>query len=119
MAVEFDKVKKIRSTYRRNITKLVTKISDLLASGSEECEKGKLRHHQSDLCDKLNEFKAADNVILDNLITIAEQDVVDKEMDKIDEYQEKVLTTLFKIEEVTGKLPTGKTPPLQVSSGRE
>ena len=119
MAVEFDKVKKTRTTYRRNITKLVTKISDLLAAGSEQCDKGKLRYHQNDLCDKLNELKAADKVILDNLIANAEQDVVDKEMDEIDEYKEKVSTTLFKIEEVIGKLPNGESTPIQGGSSSE
>ena len=113
MAVEFDKVKKTRSTYRRNITKSVTKINDLLAAGSEECDKVKLRYHQSDLYDKLNELKAADKVILDNLIENAEQDVVDKEMDEIDDYKEKASTTLFKIEEVIGKLQIGESPPIQ------
>ena len=119
MAVEFDKVKKTRSTYRRNITKLVTKINDLLAAGSEECDKGKLRYHQSDLYDKLNELKAADKVILDNLIENAEQDVVDKEMDEIDDYKEKASTTLFKIEEVIGKLQIGESPPIQRGSSSE
>ena len=64
---------------------MVTRISDLLADWNDRCEKGKLKYYQSDLNDKLSELKAADKIILDNLIDNAEEDVIDKDMDEIDE----------------------------------
>ena len=123
MGVEIDKVKRTRSTYRGNITKLVTKISDLLASGSEECDKGKLRYHQSDLYNKLNKLRAAEKVILDNLIANAEQDVVNKEMDEIDQYKEKTSTIFLRLkkllEDVRSKSHLTPPPSMQMCSGSE
>ena len=116
MAAEIDKVKKTWSTYRRSITKLVTRISDLLADWNERCDKGKLKYYQSDLNDKLSELKAADKIILDNLIDNAEEDVVDKEMDEIDEYKEKASTALFMIEEALGKCSLEESTPIPKSS---
>ena len=62
----------------------------------------------------MSELKAADKIILDNLIDNAE-DVVDKEMDEIDEYKEKASTALFMIEEAMGKCLLEESTPIPKS----
>ena len=113
MATDIEKVKKTRSTYRRSATKLVTKVEDVFKKGVDRADEGKLKHYEAELKERLGELKEADKLILDELMNKDDEEAIDKEVEDIGEYKEKISTTLYSIESALGELTIG--PP----SGQE
>ena len=109
MATDIEKVRKTRSTYRRSATKLVTRVEDALKKGVGRADEGKLKHYEDELKEKLCELKETDKLILDELIGKDNEEAIDKEMDDIGEYKEKISTTIYAIENALGELAIGPT----------
>ena len=109
-----DKVKKKRTTHRRNVTKIVNKVDELLKT--DPVDKRKLKHYQNELIEKRSDLKDLDNEILELLTEHADEQTADKEMDDALEYKEKLSCALISIEEALEKL---KLPNLQRSDSRE
>ena len=97
-----DKAKKKRATHRRNVTKLVGKVDDLIANGVEGIDT-MLKHYMNELKEKRSDLKEFDNKILEILYEKAEDDVIDKEMDEASDYKEKITRALSLIEDALEK----------------
>ena len=112
MATDIEKVKKTRSTYRRSSTKLVTKVEGVLKKGVGKAEEGKLKHYEVELKEKLGELKVTDKLVLDDLMNKDDEEAIDKEVEDIGEYKEKISTTIYSIEnalrELTIDPPSGQ-----------
>ena len=109
---DVDRVRKARATCRRSITKLVSRVEELLKDGIEGVDTGsigKLKYFQTELSAKLSELKEADNIILHDLTEkeVSEEDI-DKELDNGNEYREKIASALYLIEDALDKLEVGK-----------
>ena len=109
-----DKVKKKRTTHRRNVTKIVNKVDELLKT--DPVDKRKLKHYQNELIEKRSDLKDLDNEILELLTEHADEQTADKEMDDALEYKERLSCALISIEEALEKL---KLPNIQRSDSRE
>ena len=116
MATDIEKVKKTRSTYRRSATKLVTKVEDVLKKGVDRADEGKLQHYEAELKERLGELKEADKLILDELMNKDDEEAIDKEVEDIGEYKEKISTTLYSIESALGELTIGPPSGQELSS---
>ena len=104
MATDIEKVKKTRSTYRRSATKLVTKAEDALKKGVGKDDEGKLKHYEEELKEKLGELKEVDKLVLDDLMNKDDEEAMDKEVEDIGEYKEKICTTIYSIENALREL---------------
>ena len=62
-----------------------------------------------ELKEKLCELKETDKQILDELIDKDNEEAIDKEMDDIGEYKEKISTAIYAIENALGELAIGST----------
>jgi len=110
MATDIEKVKKTRSTYRRSSTKLVTKVEDVLKKGVGKAEEGKLKHYEVELKEKLGELKETDKLVLDDLMNKDGEEAIDKEVEDIGEYKEKISTTIYSIENALRESTIGPPP---------
>ena len=119
MASEIEKLKKTRSSYRRSVTKLVGRVNELMKDGLEGLNRRKLKYFQSELTEKQSEMKEADRKVLDDLIENGDDDDVDKEMEDISDYREKVSTALYSIEEAIEELAEEKASSINGSISRE
>ena len=98
-----DKAKQKRATHRRNVTKLLGKVDDLIANGVEEIDTIMLKHYMNETKEKRSDLKEFDNEILEILYEKAEDDVIDKEMDEASDYKEKITRALSLIEDALEK----------------
>ena len=108
-----DRAKKKRATHRRNVTKLVGKVDDLIPNGVEGIDTIMLKHYMNEQKEKRSDLKEFDNEILEILCEKAEDDVIDKEMDEASDYKEKITRALSLIEDALEK----SKPKRQLSAG--
>eukprot|EP00795_Rhopilema_esculentum_P002984 gene2984-1242_t len=73
-----EKDKKKRSLFRRNVTKLVNKVKDIL--DSPDVEDGLVEHLRKELLERQIELKEVDDKILDSLLEIEETE--EQELDR-------------------------------------
>ena len=109
MATDIEKVRKTQSTYRRSATQLVIRMEDALRKGVGRADKEKVKRHEDDLKEKVCEVKETDKLILDELIDKDNEKAIDKEMDDISDYKEKISTTIYAIENALGEIAIGET----------
>jgi len=83
---------------------LVTKAEDALKKGVGKDDEGKLKHYEEELKEKLGELKEVDKLVLDDLMNKDDEEAMDKEVEDIGEYKEKICTTIYSIENALREL---------------
>ncbi|XP_065065262.1 uncharacterized protein LOC135691349 isoform X2 [Rhopilema esculentum] len=93
-----EKDKKKRSLFRRNVTKLVNKVKDIL--DSPDVEDGLVEHLRKELLERQIELKEVDDKILDSLLEIEETDEqeLDRESEEASSYKEKISFAISRID---------------------
>ena len=98
-----EKAKKKRASHRRNVTKLVGKVKDLVSKGAGAIDVVMLKHFQREMEDEQNELKECDNKSLEVLYDEDNDDEVDKKMEEASKYKERILRALLTIEDALEK----------------
>ena len=87
-------------------------MEDALKKGVRKDEEGKLKHYEVELKEKLGELKETDKLVLDDLMNKDGEEAIDKEVEDIGEYKEKISSIIYSIEnalrELTIDLPSGQ-----------
>ena len=98
---EVDLLKKKRSTFRRNTTKLVNKVLDL-RNAEEDNDTVLLKSYSEQLKTQRDELKDLDNKILGYALENEDDDACDKEVEDSSEYSGKITQALVFIKEALG-----------------
>ena len=98
---EVDLLKKKRSTFRRNTTKLVNKVLDL-RNAEEDNDTVLLKSYSEQLKTQRDELKDLDNKILGYALENEDDDACDKEVEDSSEYSGKITQSLVFINDTLG-----------------
>ena len=112
MADELARKKRVRGGHKASATRMITRVEEMLASG-EELDRPKLNQVGMSLKEKLEEVKGLDSEIL----TLCEDDDLEREISQADLYKERIYSTLIMIEKATGPaLPAAAAPTTAVTT---
>jgi len=75
-----------------------------LKKGVGKDEEGKLQHYEVELKEKLGELKETDKLALDDLMNKDGEEAIDKEVEDIGEYKEKISSIIYSIENALREL---------------
>ena len=106
-----EKLKKKRSTHRRNATLLIKKVEDFVKDSANASKKGKLEAYKTELIEMRESLKKMDEDVLDTMYEKEKDSVIDKEIDEASTYKQNILIAVSNIDDQLAKL-TVNTPSL-------
>ena len=116
-----DKLKKKRGIHRRNATVLIKKVEEHAETSTDVSNKGQLEAYKTELIEMRESLNKMDEEVLEVMYQKEQDATIDKEMEEVSVYEQKILITVSSIEDQLAKmtLKTSSSSSLMRSDSHE